>query len=150
MKKHKSYGFTVVELIVVVVVIAVLTSITAIAYRSTQADSRDKKRIADVMILKSAIDEYYADKGSYPNPTCSGRGGTYECWSNEAWQLLKDQGYLQKVPTTDLGTPNYVWLWSSNTSYGIYVPLEDSYCKTGKNVQNDWWGSLTTTPMCNF
>ena len=91
MKKHKSYGFTVVELIVVVVVIAVLTSITAIAYRSTQADSRDKKRTADAMILKSALDEYQADKGTYPMPgTCTqGPGGGNECSYNEIWEILK-------------------------------------------------------------
>ena len=161
MKKHKSYGFTVVELIVVIVVIAVLTSITAIAYRSTQADSRDKKRIADAMILKSAVDEYYADNGAYPRlTTCEYNSGA-ECVSGQVWTLLKDQGYLERMPMPDLATTAHTdgvnnapggkayYLYSSNnsTNYQVYVPLESGDCKFGKNIVASYWSSVK---KCDF
>ena len=161
MKKHKSYGFTVVELIVVIVVIAVLTSITAIAYRSTQADSRDKKRIADAMILKSAIDEYYADNGAYPRlTTCEYNSGA-ECVSGQVWTLLKDQGYLERIPMPDLATTHhtdgvnrapggkayYLYLSRNSTNYQVYVPLESGDCKFGKNIVTSYWSSVKT---CDF
>ena len=161
MIKHKSYGFTVVELIVVIVVIAVLVSITAIAYRSTQADSRDKKRTADAMILKSAIDEYYADNGAYPRlTTCEYNSGA-ECVSGQVWTLLKDQGYLERMPMPDLATTTHTtgvnrapggkayYLYASNnsTNYQVYVPLESGDCKFGKNIVASYWSSVQT---CDF
>ena len=161
MKKHKSYGFTVVELIVVIVVIAVLASITAIAYRSTQADSRDKKRMADTMILKSAIDEYYADNGAYPRlTTCEYNSGA-ECVSGQVWTLLKDQGYLERMPMPDLATTThtsgvnrapggkayYLYLSKNSTEYQVYVPLESGDCKFGKNIIASYWSNVQT---CDF
>ena len=161
MKKHKSYGFTVVELIVVIVVIAVLTSITAIAYRSTQADSRDKKRIADVMILKSAIDEYYADNGAYPRlTTCEYKSGA-ECVSGQVWTLLQEQGYLERMPMPDLATTThtagvnnapggkayYLYFSNGSTNYQVYVPLESGDCKFGKNIVASQWSYVQT---CDF
>lgn len=162
MKKHKSYGFTVVELIVVIVVIAVLTSITAIAYRSTQADSRDKKRIADAMILKSAIDEYYADNGAYPRlTTCEYKSGA-ECVSGQVWTLLQEQGYLERMPMPDLATTThtagvnnapdgkayYLYYSPSTGAYNIYVPLESGDCKIAKNsTLPTLWNSV---PECTF
>ena len=162
MKKHKSYGFTVVELIVVIVVIAVLASITAIAYRSTQADSRDKKRIADAMILKSAIDEYYADNGAYPSLTTCEYSSGAECVSGQVWTLLKDQGYLERMPMPDLATKThtsgvnrapdgkayYLYFAPSTGAYNIYVPLESGDCKIAKNsTLPTLWSSV---PECTF
>ena len=162
MIKHKSYGFTVVELIVVIVVIAVLVSITAIAYRSTQADSRDKKRIADAMILKSAIDEYYADNGAYPRlTTCEYNSGA-ECVSGQVWTLLQGQGYLERIPMPDLaathhtsginlapdGKAYYLYYSPSTGAYNIYVPLESGDCKIAKNsTLPTLWSSV---PECTF
>ena len=168
MAKHKHLGFTVVELVVVIVVIAMLVTITTIAYRTTQADSRDKKRQADVMMLKAAIEEYYADNGSYPKfTTCTSWGGT-ECWIGEAWQLLKDNGYLDKIPMPALkvthsgvaasnknqapdGNSFYGYVSStadsSGKNYAIFVPLESGDCKTGKNVPSGWWNSVKS---CDF
>lgn len=161
MRKHKSYGFTVVELIVVIVVIAVLTSIAAIAYRSTQADSRDKKRIADAMILKSAIDEYYADNGAYPRlTTCEYNSGA-ECVSGQVWTLLQEEGYLERMPMPDLATTThtagvnnapggkayYLYFSNGSTNYQVYVPLESGDCKFGKKIVASQWSYVQT---CDF
>ena len=151
MKKHKSYGFTVVELIVVIVVIAVLVSITAIAYRTTQADSRDKKRQADVLMLKSALEEYYANNGGYPRPgTCTyGPGGTNECWDGEVWKMLVAEGYMDRIPMPDVTSSHtvgsdgkfyYGYYGQVIGKYGIYVPLESGHCKTGGKIEPTWWG----------
>lgn len=152
MKEHKRLGFTIVELMIVIVVIAVLATITTIAYRETQKNARDEKRKADVMMLISAVDEYYANNGDYPKVLCD--TVYYECWNNEAWQLLKNQGYLKNIPipgdniTPFLGSrTNYGWLWSSPTSYGIFVFLESGNCKIGKNMTATWWSSIKT---CDF
>ncbi|OYW86406.1 hypothetical protein B7Z17_00465 [Candidatus Saccharibacteria bacterium 32-49-10] len=144
MNRHKQNGFTVIELVVVIIVIALLSTITTIAYRTTQSNARDEKRKSDALMLKAAVEEYYADMGTYPSPVCDGVGGMYECHNNEAWNLLVSQGYLSKVPSTGL-SGNYRWLYSSPTRYGIYVPLEgaspNNHCKTGRNMTSTWWSS---------
>lgn len=162
MTKHKLKGFTVVELIVVIVVIALLTTIISVAYRETQKNARNEKRKTDVIVLMGALDEYYADKGGYPSATCSdGPGGTNECWKNEIWLKLKNEGYLKTVSTPDTklsasgynlgdnGNANYGWIRGSATAYGIYVPMEgDESCKIGKNIEDSWWG--TSLKSCKF
>ncbi len=163
MNKRKNFGFTIVELVVVITVIAILASVTTIAYRNVQASARDEKRKSDVMILLAAVEEYYADYGDYPvaSPTCPSPGSVDECHRNEIWQMLVDQGYLARIPTADAVSPiaahnvsggkaNYGWIRTSNTRFGIYVPLEThphKHCKTGKNMVANWWSS---TPTCNF
>lgn len=163
MRKHKHLGFTVVELIVVIVVIAVLVSITAIAYRTTQADSRNKKRQADVTMLQAALDEYYSDNGRYPQPTGCEYSTARECVSGQAWNLLRDEGYLQKVPMPDLATTHhtsgvnrapdgkayYLYFVETPSIYSIYVPMEtNNDCKvTNKSAISTMWSSA---PICNF
>ena len=157
MKKHRARGFTIVELITVIVIVAILATITSIAYRETQKNARDEKRKVDALMLKSAVDEYYADKGGTPIPnTCSsGPGGTNECWLNEIWLELKAQGYLRTVPEPDLvntrdtstniradGKSNYGWVTNASGSYAIYVLMESGYCKLGKKMPATWWNSM--------
>lgn len=163
MSKHNRHGFTIVELIVVIVVIALLATISTVAYRTTQASARDEKRKADAMMLMSAVDEYYANYGAYPVATssCSGPGGANECWNNEVWQVLTNEGFLQKVPTPDLASPNsgynvddgksnYGWMRGAFNEYAIYIPLEthdSKHCKIVKNAPTSWWSSI---PTCDF
>lgn len=165
MIKHRQHGFTVVELIVIIVVIAILVTVSAVAYRSTQADSRDQKRSADALMLKAAVDDYYADNGSYPMPStqCPAPGDGVQCWRNEVWQLLVDQGYLARIPQPNTtawlhtynvngGNSNYGWYRASATgaSYAIYIPLEthpNRHCKIGRNMTASWFYSA---PTCTF
>lgn len=156
MIKHKRFGFTIVELMVVIVAIGLLVGISAIAYRETQKNARDERRKIDAAMLRAAVEDYYADNGDYPKPECA--GGASECWNNEAWQALKDGGYIKNIPqpgseVTAGGNPvKYGWLYASPSSYGIYIPLESGACKTGKDIQSSWWSSLggASIPVCDF
>lgn len=163
MSKHNRHGFTIVELIVVIIVIALLATVSAVAYRTTQATARNEKRKADVMMLRSAIDEYYAIFGSYPSPDCPfpADPGTSvkECWRNQAWQILLDNDLIRNIPTPDQpsnfalnniagsGNANYGWIHVPATnSYGIYVPMEGSDCKAGVRMGETWWSTGELMP----
>lgn len=165
--KHKRFGFTIVEMIVVVVIIGLLASITTIAYRATQKSARDEKRKIDVAMLMGALAEYRADKGTYPKlGTCTGSSNPNECWSGEVWTMLKNEGYINDMPMPEMkitatgftdknvapdGTAFYGY-YSNPTllagdNYGIYVPRESGDCKDGKNYAASWWSSVQA---CNF
>ena len=151
MIKSRKVAFTVVELMVIIAVIAILTAITTIAYRETQKNSRNEKRKVDAVMLRSAVEDYYADKGDYPRPSSC----TSECQNNEVWELLKSEGYLNRVPQPETksyspshnkapdGNANYIWVYNSANpaGYGIYVPAEGTSCKTGKNMREIWWNN---------
>lgn len=154
--KHKHLGLTIIEMMIIIAVIAILATITAISYREAQIRSRDKKRVAEVAMLATAVEEYYADHGAYPHVSCPAPGGAQECWRNEVWNLLQAEGYLDRVPTPDTtadtagydvganNTANYGWFSSALTNYAIYAPMEREDCKKSKNTTGaSWWNTVS-------
>lgn len=59
-------GFTLVELLVVIAIIGVLASIVLVSLNNAKSRARDAKRIADVKIIQSALEQYYAENSYYP------------------------------------------------------------------------------------
>jgi type IV pilus assembly protein PilA len=60
-------GFTIFELLIVITVIGILSSMAFIGITDSQKRGRDTHRTADIDTLHSRLEEYYADKGAYPN-----------------------------------------------------------------------------------
>lgn len=63
----KSFGFTLVELMIAVAIIATLTAIAIPAYQRFTSQSRDAKRQSDAKLVQSALEQYKLDQGFYPN-----------------------------------------------------------------------------------
>lgn len=62
-------GFTLVELLVVIAIISVLATLLLLQLGIARAKARDAKRIADVNQVRSAMELYFDDYGSYPGTT---------------------------------------------------------------------------------
>ena len=67
--KHRNYGFTVIELIVVISVIGILSAIGAVAYNQVQKQARDDARNADMIIMQNQLETFFDKHGEYP-PGC--------------------------------------------------------------------------------
>lgn len=67
MHKHTSSGYTLVELLIVIAIIAILASMAFIGISDAQARARDTQRTTDINLLHTRLEEYYTDKGGYPN-----------------------------------------------------------------------------------
>lgn len=90
MKTKKSFGFTLLELLVSISIIGVLISLAAVSYSSAQKKSRDAKRQGDLKAVQNAFEQYYASCG-YAYPTAMpAAGGTFVCGSSTL---------LEKVPS---------------------------------------------------
>jgi len=59
-------GFTLIELLVVMAIIATLASIAAPRYFNSLEKSREVALKANLKSMREAIDQYYQDKGTWP------------------------------------------------------------------------------------
>ncbi|OYW84566.1 hypothetical protein B7Z17_03875, partial [Candidatus Saccharibacteria bacterium 32-49-10] len=65
--RHRSGGFTVVELLVVIVIVALLAMATVVSYRGVQDRSKDSIRVQDAAMIVRALELYNARYGNFPN-----------------------------------------------------------------------------------
>lgn len=85
-----SYGFTIVELLIVIVVIALLASISLATYNGIQTRAYDAKAISIVKSYETALEIYRVQHNNYPTYANSGAG--------DAWVCL---GSLEDYPAAD-------------------------------------------------
>ena len=75
-------GFTLLELITVISLIAILTAIALPNYKAAIIQAKEAVLREDLFQFRDRIDQYYADKGKYP----------------ESLEQLMEQGYLRSIP----------------------------------------------------
>jgi len=85
-------GFTLLELITVISIIAILTAIALPNYKAAILQSKEAVLREDLFQFRDRIDQYYADKGKYP----------------ESLEALLEQGYLRRIPSDPMtGSPDW-------------------------------------------
>lgn len=65
-KKSNATGFTLIELLVVIAIIGILVSVVMASLGSAREKSRDVKRAADLVQIRTALELYHSDHGHYP------------------------------------------------------------------------------------
>src|SRR5260221_680543 len=75
-------GFTMIELLVVISLIVILATMGMSQYKTGVIHANEAVLSEDLFRMRDAIDQYYADKGSYP----------------PALDSLVSEGYMRQVP----------------------------------------------------
>ncbi|PIS09681.1 hypothetical protein COT75_00595 [Candidatus Beckwithbacteria bacterium CG10_big_fil_rev_8_21_14_0_10_34_10] len=110
-------AFTLIEVLVATTIIAILTAIAVNSYASAQKKSRDGKRKADLETVRSALEMYRVDVGSYPS------GVTYAAMINN----LITANYLKTTPADPKPSEyNYEYTSTNVYSYCICAHVESS------------------------
>ncbi len=75
-------GFTLIEMLIVVAIIGIIAGIAAAQLRQTPVKAKEAVLKEDLYVLRDVIDQYFADKGKYP----------------ESLDTLVEEGYIRRIP----------------------------------------------------
>ena len=115
-------GFTLIEVLVAATIIAVLISIGVVSYASVNKRSRDAKRKSDIEQLRSALEMYRSDYGSYPaNPLAP----NFDNVSVLQDALVTTDAYMPSLPSDPKSTQKYRYKATSLYAYCISAVLEN-------------------------
>jgi general secretion pathway protein G len=86
-------GFTLIELLVVMTLIVVIAGIGLATYSTSITKSKEAVLKEDLFRMRDAIDQYHADKGSYP----------------ASLESLVSEGYMRRVPEDPFTSSSTTW-----------------------------------------
>lgn len=108
-RPRSSRGFTLIELMVVVAILGILVSMAVPTYRSIVQRARETVLRQNLFTLRDVIDQYYADKGKYP----------------DALEDLVSSGYLRHIPVDPMTEkPDWNTISYSGNEEGQIEPTE--------------------------
>jgi len=110
--KRRDSGWTLIELLIVITLIMILASLALTQYRNSITAAKEAALKSDLFLMRDAIDQYYADKGRYP----------------DSLQALVSESYLRAIPADPFTRSADTWQTenaepepgASSASTGIY------------------------------
>ena len=87
-------GFTLIELLIVVTIIGLLAGIATVSVRHAQRKAKENVLVANLALMRKAIDDFYADKQRFP-------GGIQE---------LVDERYMRSLPKDSITESADTWV----------------------------------------
>jgi type II secretion system protein G len=121
MLKNVRRGFTLIELVVVISILAILSGVLVPRVTNHMKSARDARRLADIKTIRTAIEQYHADKGSYPAPNANSSFGGWDVSSDGDFiRVLRESGYLEEdaVDPINDSTFHYRYYIYSQGAYG--------------------------------
>ena len=91
--KRAARGFTVIELMIVMSIIIILTTIGLTQYQRSVVYAKESVLKEDLFRMRDAIDQYFADKATYPSTL----------------DALVSDGYVRKIPEDPFTKSNSTW-----------------------------------------
>ena len=86
-------GFTLVELLIVISLISILAAMAVVQYRNSVQSGKEAVLKTNLVRMRDAIDQYYADKGKYPS----------------ALDTLVSDGYIRQIPEDPMTKSRDTW-----------------------------------------
>ena len=93
MPQRGDAGWTLIELLVVLSLIMILTGLAMTQYRNSVQQAREAALASNLFQMREAIDQYYDDKGKYP----------------ESLEALVSERYIRAVPQDPITRTTTSW-----------------------------------------
>jgi general secretion pathway protein G len=87
-------GFTLIELLIVITIIGILLTVAQPTYKTSVRRAKETVLKENLFAMRSAIDQFYADNGSYP----------------ASLEDLVQKGYLRSIPRDPITNSNTTWV----------------------------------------
>ena len=92
-ERRTERGFTLIELLIAIAIIGILAAIAVASLRQTPQRAKEAVLKQDLFVLRDLIDQYFADKGRYP----------------DSLRSLVDDGYIRKLPVDPITESDDTW-----------------------------------------
>ena len=119
----KKKAFTLIELLIVIAIIGLLATISIVVLNGAREKSRDAKRVSDIQVIRTALEQHWLYAASYPSAATAmnlGTGSAAALTSNGFEASPTGEIYLQQVPTGPTSGEYYVYL-SDNPTVGYSI-----------------------------
>ncbi len=130
--RQQEGGWTLIELMIVLAIIMILVSIALVQYQNSVTASKEAVLRSNLFRMRDAIDQHYADKGSYP----------------DSIDTLVSNHYLRAVPLDPIAGNSTSWVVvpadpdpnNPSASAGIYEVHSGASDKTALDGSrySDW------------
>lgn len=96
-------GFTLIELMVVMLIVAILAGLVAPSVVNSLDKARESALQENLHVMRKLLDDYYADKGRYP----------------DALDELVEQRYVRSIPRDPFTESQDSWVFTYDDDGGI-------------------------------
>ena len=141
--RKKDSGFTLIELLIVIAIIGILAAIAIPNLLNALQRGKQKRTMADIRNLATAVESYNVDNNTYPTASCPGGIYTFAVTTGNltsaSWTLL--------IPTY-IAQPPYSDGWGKPLFYNVDATTSGQnyeLASTGRNGQPDQFVCGTTT-----
>lgn len=117
-------GFTLLELMVVVTIVGILATLAEPAFQRTIVKAREAALKQNLWTLRDVLDQYRADRGTYP----------------AALGDLTAAGYLKRIPEDPFTRSDATWQLMQDQTDGGIVDVHSGSTSVGQNgiPVNQW------------
>lgn len=137
--KRKSYGFTLIEVMVVVVILGILAAIIVPNVIGRADDAKIVKAKQDVMALENALEMYRLDNGFYPSTDQGLQALVKKPESEPRPTTWREGGYVKQLRDDPWGHPYQYLNPGTHKEIDIF-----SAGKPGKNDDSNMIGNWNT------
>jgi general secretion pathway protein G len=136
-RRHKGEnGFTLIEIMVVILILGLLATLVVQSLRGATDKAKHTKAMADIAEMKTALDRYYIDNGSYPTTDQGLQALVSPPGGGNLPTNYEEGGYIQRIPMDPWGNPYFYQ--SDGNSYSLKsFGADGAEGGTGKNADID-------------
>ena len=119
---RRAAGFTLIELLIVVAIIGILAAVAVGQYQRAIVKAKEAVLLENLFRMRSAINQYFADKGRYPADL----------------QALEEDDYLYRIPVDPITQ-------SADTWQVVYAEISDEDISTEPGIADVFSGATGTS-----